>query len=50
MDAGFDMNLMLYKKTVKRRNNFADQQLGVRSLGLVKRQSAELSSSACCIN
>ena len=48
-DTDFDMNLIIYKTTVNRRNYIADQQLGVRSLGVVERQPAEL-SSACCIN
>lgn len=50
MGAGFDMNLMLYETAIHFRNYFANQQLGVRSAGVVKRQPAELSSSACCIN
>ena len=50
MGAGFDMDLMLHQTTVNRRNDIASQQLGVRGRSLVKRQPAQLSSSACRIN
>lgn len=50
MGAGFRMNLMMYKTTVHRHIHMASQGVGLRCEGLVKRQDAELSSSACCIN